>query len=117
MFRFKDRVPFLLSSNLVYKYTCPQCNEAYVGETSRHLKTRIAEHKGVSPRTGFPISNVKSNIFKHFDDTGHSIKEDSFSTLCSNPNSSLKLLESVYIHILKPSLNGSQYSTPLNILS
>ena len=117
MFRFKDRVPLLLSSNIVYKYVCPQCSEAYVGETSRQLRTRVAEHKGVSPRTGLRSCSVRSNIFNHFEETGHFVKDDGFSILFSNCNSSLKLLESIFIHIVKPSLNGSQYSTPLNILS
>ena len=44
-------------------------------------------------------------------------KDDGFSILLSNCNSSLKLLESIFIHIVKPSLDGSQYSIPLNILS
>ena len=44
MFSVKDPVPVELRSNVVYKFTCASCNSCYVGETSRHLKTRIHEH-------------------------------------------------------------------------
>ncbi|EZA52372.1 hypothetical protein X777_08770, partial [Ooceraea biroi] len=29
----------------VYKIDCKNCNAIYVGQTSRHLKTRLLEHK------------------------------------------------------------------------
>ena len=40
-----------LRSRVVYKYTC-QCGALYVGQTRRHVHTRISEHLGVSPLTG-----------------------------------------------------------------
>ena len=56
MFSVKDPVPVELRSNVVYKFTCASCNSCYVGETSRHLSTRIREHLN-RDRT--------SHIFKH----------------------------------------------------
>ena len=44
MFSVKDPVPVELRSNVDYKFTCTSCNSYYVGETSRHLSTRIREH-------------------------------------------------------------------------
>ena len=44
MFSVKDPVPVELRSNVAYKFTCESCNSCYVGETSRHLSTRIREH-------------------------------------------------------------------------
>ena len=44
MFSVKDPVPVEFRSNVVYKFTCASCNSCYVGETSRHLSTRIREH-------------------------------------------------------------------------
>ena len=39
-----------LRSKVVYKLTCSGCNSTYVGQTVRHLATRINEHrKGDSP--------------------------------------------------------------------
>ena len=35
---------------MVYKLTCSGCNSTYVGQTVRHLATRVDDHrKGVSP--------------------------------------------------------------------
>ena len=50
-FRFKDRVPETLQSNFVCKFKCGSCTTSYYGKTSRHMKVRISENQGVSPRT------------------------------------------------------------------
>ena len=52
LFRLKDKLPTLLNAMVVYKYSCPSCNASYIGSTTRRLHVRIAEHKGVSSRTG-----------------------------------------------------------------
>ena len=52
----KDSVPKSLSSNVVYKFNCVECNSAYFGETSRHLSTRVREHL---------CTDKNSTIFKH----------------------------------------------------
>ena len=44
MFSVKDPIPFDLRSRVVYKFTCAGCNACYIGETSRHLSTRVCEH-------------------------------------------------------------------------
>jgi len=41
----KDNFPTSSQMNVVYKLNCRNCNASYVGQTSRLLKTRIAEHK------------------------------------------------------------------------
>ena len=51
-FRFKDKVPFNLRSNVLYKFSCGRCNATYYGKTCRHLNIRVGEHSGVSPLTG-----------------------------------------------------------------
>ena len=40
----KDTVPRSLRSNVVYKFNCAECDSAYVGETGRHLSTRVRGH-------------------------------------------------------------------------
>ena len=40
-FRFKDKVPFNLRSNVVYKFSCGRCNATYYGETCRHLNIEL----------------------------------------------------------------------------
>ena len=44
MFSVKDPVPLDLHSRVVYKFLCAGCNVCYIGETSRHLSTRVREH-------------------------------------------------------------------------
>ncbi|XP_065671956.1 uncharacterized protein LOC136089796 [Hydra vulgaris] len=55
-FCIKDPLPKMLKSNVVYKFSCAGCNASYIGETSRHLATRINEHL---------TSDKQSHILKH----------------------------------------------------
>lgn len=117
-FANKDRLPKLLQSNLVYSYICGQCNATYYGETSRHLKTRIAEHKGLSNRTGKPITNPShSNIRDHSISTGHDLSSDFFKIIFKCNSSDLKISESILINHNSPDLNSMETSTNLNILA
>ena len=43
-FRFKDKLPFNLCSNVVYKFSCGRCNATYYGETCRHVNVRVGEY-------------------------------------------------------------------------
>ena len=42
-FPFKDRIPMLMRSRIVYSYTCRCCGASHLGQTRRHLHTRISE--------------------------------------------------------------------------
>ena len=107
LFKFKDRLPTMLCSGIVYKYSCGGCDATYVGKSQRHLKTRISEHRGVSVRTGKPITRPAfSNIRDHAWDTDHRIIEDNFKIITkSTYNSDLSILEALAIHEHRPSLN------------
>ena len=69
LFPNKDKVPTSLSSNLVYKFKCWQCENCYIGETRRHLITRIREHLDGRPKD--------SEITKHV----HKGSPDNFEIL------------------------------------
>ena len=56
LFGVKDFVPQSLRSRVVYKFQCASCNACYIGETTRHLSTRIREHL---------VSDKSSHIYKH----------------------------------------------------
>ena len=56
-FPFKDKVSKYLRSSVVYLFKCRCCSASYVGQTTRHLHTRISEHLGISPITGKHTSN------------------------------------------------------------
>ena len=116
MFQFKDRIPKCIKSNVVYKYSCGICNSTYIGETTRHYTTRVAEHKGISPLTGAPMARVNSHIYNHFLETGHNISDDNFSILFTRDPFDIQLSESIAIHEIRPDLNEKHSSTPLKIL-
>ena len=43
-FSQKDAIPLELRSWVVYKFVCASCNASYIGQTTRHLSTRVNEH-------------------------------------------------------------------------
>ena len=53
---YKDAPPKSLQSYVVYQFTCAGCKARYIGETKRHLNTRIKEQLG---------KDKKSHIYSH----------------------------------------------------
>ena len=83
-FPFKDKVPKFIRSGVVYLSKRRCCSASYVGQTMRHLHTRVSEHLGISPLTGKPLSSpAMSSIFSHLNSTGHSANFDNFEILSS----------------------------------
>lgn len=116
LFPFKDRVPSTLRSCAIYKFTCSGCHATYVGSTRRRTCERICEHRGVSNRTGKPLTSPSfSHIFNHSIDANHPISPDDFKILSYFSPNSLITAESITILQLKPSLNHQSASTPLYI--
>ena len=108
LFRFKDRIPKTLRSNVVYKFECSCCNAGYIGSSVRNLGIRTSEHKGLSYRTGLPLSKPPfSEIREHSLNLGHNFNLENFEILMNvNDRTSLRIAESLFIHDLKPSLNN-----------
>ena len=118
LFKFKDTLPKLMNSLVVYKFNCPRCVRGmYLGSTKRMLKVRIDSHRGVSHRTGCMLSKKEfSNIREHTVQCKASITYDNFEIIARSTNeASLPILESLYIKQLVPSLNNQSSSTPLFI--
>lgn len=44
---FKNEIPLINKSNGVYCIPCTTCPAVYIGQTSRHLETRLKEHMAV----------------------------------------------------------------------
>ena len=119
MFKYKDSIPEMFRSCVIYKYTCPLCGAVYVGSTTRTLHTRMSEHLGISSRTGQHLSvPPHSSIRSHSEHTCNSSPSKlAFSIIDSDNNPiSLRIKESIYIHSLKPALNESLSAYPLHIL-
>ena len=58
MFGVKDPIPRGLRTCVVYKFLCAGSNACYVGETPRHLSTRVREHLQL-------INDRTSHLFRH----------------------------------------------------
>ena len=121
-FKVKEALPLCLRSSLVYKFSCPQqCGSVYVGSTIRTLKTRIYEHKGFSIRTGRALAKPsQSSIRSHSGQcTGDcAVPASSFEVLSYGKNvNEIRIIESLYIHKLKPNLNETMSAFPLKIVN
>ena len=75
--------------------------------TTCNMAKRIAEHRGVSERTGKALSNRPvSAIKQHAIQTRHPIDPRNFSIIGSaRSKGALAILESIQIKLLQPSLN------------
>jgi len=115
-FKIKDVTPTVLRSRVIYKFTCANCQAGYIGQTSRHLCHRIAEHRGTSHLTGKIMKNkVHSNIRDHVNACPSSnITADNFRVLASaSSEQELLIKERLLIGRLRPSLNGNVGSAEL----
>ena len=114
-FRFKDQLPVLCRSSLVYQYTCGGCTAAYIGHTGLHLHQRICKHRGVSFRTGqYTTKPEHSSIRDHSITHDHPITTTNFKILkTTHVELHRKILESLYIKKLHPELNIMDSSLPL----
>ena len=80
VFRFKDRVLETFQSNFNYKFKCGSCTAPYYGKTDRHMKVRVSEHQGVSPRTGKRVKGmVSTSVRDHMLECDHTVAWEDFS--------------------------------------
>ena len=107
----KDPIAHGLPMCLVYKVLCAGGDACHVGETSRHLSTRMREHL-VSDRT--------SHIFNHLHNSSQC------RTLCSDEGSSgtlghasttvqVKIKEAIHMQWGQPTLNHQLYHVNLKL--
>ena len=100
MFNVNDPIPKFLKSFVVYKFICPGCNSCYIGETTRHLSTRIKEHLE---------TNKKSHSFAHLvnNETYKVLSTENCFEIIDSPSTpfKLKLKEAMHLISKKSSLN------------
>ena len=111
-----DNPDVLVRSSIIYKYTC-NCSLQYIGSTQLQLFRRVSQHKGVSFRTGIPLSKPdQSAIRDHCNSHNHKFDENNFTIVdhCQY-KTDLQILETLHIHTELPSLNGNQHATTLNM--
>jgi hypothetical protein len=119
LFKFKDKIPEDLRTNLVYEYKCPACSAGYVGSTTRHFRSRILEHQGISDRNGKQVdpNNTRNTaVGKHMKKEGHEPTAESFKILYSSKERKIvRVAESILIQRGKPKLNGALGSFTLRV--
>ena len=108
-FQFKDKMPYCLCSNVVYKFLCGRCNATYYGETCRHLSVRV------SPLTGKKSKSKNSTAVKdHMLLCDHIVSNGDFKILAtSDSDFHVKVKESLLISRDEPILNKNATSLPL----
>ena len=93
----KDIDPMMKKSGVIYTYKCGrvECDEEYIGESSRTFGERFKKHQ-----------KAPSPIFDHFNTTGHSIRVENFN-IVGREDQNLKraIKEALYIRVNNPSLN------------
>ena len=114
-FRYKDKIPTDLQSNIIYKYKCETCNSFYIGSSIKQAKVRFTQHLGTSFRTGRHLSKpMYSAPRNHSETSNHKISYNNFSVIDHAANThSLRILESLYLLKHKPSLNIDKTAEPL----
>ena len=84
-------------SRVIYRYNCDRvdCDEEYIGESSRTFGERFKEHqKALSP------------IYDYYNITGHLVSIDNFSIVGREDQSLIRTIrETLYIRVNNPSLN------------
>ena len=93
----KAPVPMELKSCVVYQITCSGCNSCYVGQTARHLRTRLSEHRRPTAPVGGHLAECAGR--------------DNFQLKILGGSCNLvKLLtlEALFISRLKPDLNSRE---------
>ena len=93
----KDKDPINKKSDIFYRYKCDkvECDDEYIGESSRTFEERFREHhKAPSP------------IYDYFNITGHSTTIGNFSIVGREDQTLIRTIkQSIYIRVNNPSLN------------
>ncbi|XP_066270838.1 uncharacterized protein [Branchiostoma lanceolatum] len=111
----KDKTSREEKCGVVYHIPCQgttrqgTCEEFYIGETERSLRTRFLEHKRPSSHS----SEVSQHI--HIESPGHTVSLDKVRILDTEQDYFVRgLKEAIYIRALQPSLNrdSGRYKLP-----
>ena len=92
-----DKDPILEKSEVIYRYKCDrmECDEEYIGESSRTFGERFKEHH-----------NAPSPIYDHSNTTGHTTTIENFSIVGREDQNLIRTFkEALYMRVNNPSLN------------
>ena len=109
-FSLKCKTPKQLLSNVVYKFTCQQdADVSYIGETKRHLITRVKEHLALNNFTN--KSQIKSHLRSNCNECKLNSSIDSFKVLkrCRS-HFDVVIHEALIIRRYNPQLNKQLFN-------
>ena len=96
-------------SNVVYKASCWDCQDFYIGKTKRRLHDRKTQHFKAITSTCHA-----SAVAGHVTSTGHNLKWDHFEILAKGRSDThCKIKETLLIRELKPTLKDNVSSENL----
>lgn len=107
----KDKIETLEKTNVVYEIPCKDCESRYIGQTKRHLKTRIQEHK----RSINHLDNDHTALARHVKNTKHNFDFDKTRVLENEEN--LKKRLTIEMIKIKKEKNSVNYRTDIEKLS
>ena len=93
----RDQDPIQKRSGVIYRYKCDrvECDEEYIGESSRTFGERFKEHL-----------KAPSSIIDHYNITGHNVTIENFSIVEREDQYLIRTIkEALYIRVNNPSLN------------
>jgi hypothetical protein len=98
----KDKDSTLDRTGIVYEIDCNRCEDIYIGQTGRHLRDRLKEHKQSVDKGHLTTSAVAEHAYaKH-----HEINWDNVKILDQDSNKTRRLVkESLHIRTKKPAMN------------
>ena len=110
-FTVKDCISSTQKSFVVYSFFCSSCRASYIGETTRHLKSRVEEH----------LSTGKGSVIHEHISNNQNCKTkcniECFKIIDSaNSEFQLKIKEAIHIALRKPTLNKQIKHERLNII-
>ena len=116
-FRFKEKIPLCLHSNIVYQFVCGTCNATCCVDTSHRFKIRVGENLGISPLTNKRFKSKKSTAIKdHMLVCDQQVPFDHFKVLAtSNSEFHLKINEGLLILRDQTILNKNEPSLSLHL--
>lgn len=96
----KDKTPDGKKCGVVYKISCPTCDETYIGETARAMQVRLTEHQRI---TG---GSVPTAVGEHIQHHKHDIDMEHVQILSREEHFwNRKIREAIEIKSQRPTLN------------
>ena len=108
-FTYKEKIPSIVRSGIIYKFQWGSYNATYYSKTKRHFKVRMCEPFGISALTQ---KRVKGDD----DSANHTPNFEDFSVLATNSNDfKVTLMESLLINRDHLPLNKDKQFLPLEL--